>query len=275
MVYTMSTKKEATRLRLLNAARKLLEARGFHGVSLEDIAEAAGVSRQAVYKSHFASKAELLLDLVQHVHVAENLDELTRPVFEAPTALAMLEETIGAILKIEARLHDLALLLSTAALTDAGARAAWQDRLRIKRGAMRNAIDRVAAEGRLSSAWTADEALDILAALLSVDTYHALIVERGWQLEALISRVWAVCQSSFLVEPSPCEPSPESPCESSPCEPSPCEPSPCEPSPESPCEPPAPGEPPCEPPAPGEPPCEPPDEPPRKRAKASRRRNRK
>ena len=198
----MSTKKEATRARLLDAARKLLEERGFHGVSLEDIAEAAGVSRQAVYKSHFASKADLLLDLVRHVHVAENLDELTRPVFAAPTALAMLQETIAAIIRIETRLHDLALLLSTAALTDTGAAAAWQDRLRIKRGAMRAAIERVAADGGLESAWTVDQAVDILAALLSVDTYHSIVVERGWQPEALIAKVWDVCRKSFIVEPT-------------------------------------------------------------------------
>jgi len=197
----VSTKKEATRARLLVAARKLLEQRGFHGVSLEDIAEAAGVSRQAVYKSHFASKADLLLDLVRHVHVAENLDELTRPVFAAPTALTMLQETIGAIIRIETRLHDLALLLSTAALTDSGAAAAWNDRLRIKRGAVRSAVERVATEGRLHPAWTVDETVDIVAALLSVDTYHAIVVERGWQPEALIAKTWDVCQKSFVVEP--------------------------------------------------------------------------
>ncbi len=59
VVYTMSTQKEETRARLF---RRRSQAAGEAGVSpgvgLEDIAEAAGVSRQAVYKSHFASKAE-------------------------------------------------------------------------------------------------------------------------------------------------------------------------------------------------------------------------
>ena len=77
----MSTQKEETRQRLFDAARRLLLQRGFHGVRLEDIAEAAGVSRQAVYKSHFTSKADLLVALVQHMHTSEKLDELTRPVF--------------------------------------------------------------------------------------------------------------------------------------------------------------------------------------------------
>ena len=88
----MSTKKEETRVRLLEAARKLLLQRGFHGVGLEDIAAEAGVSRQAVYKSHFASKADLLLELVRYVHVAEKLDELIEPVHEAQTGPAMLEK---------------------------------------------------------------------------------------------------------------------------------------------------------------------------------------
>jgi AcrR family transcriptional regulator len=196
----MSTKKEETRLRLLEAARKLLMERGFHGVGLEDIAADAGVSRQAVYKTHFASKAEMLLELVRYVHVAENLDELLAPVFRAPTGLQRLDETIRAIVKIEARLHDLARLLSTAATTDAGAAAAWRDRMEQKRGGIRAALQQLHAEGRFSDAWTIEEAVDLLAALLSNDAYHQLVVDAGWPEEAMIGRVRDLCER-FLVEP--------------------------------------------------------------------------
>jgi AcrR family transcriptional regulator len=175
--------------------------RGFHGIGLEDIAQAAGVSRQAIYKSHFTSKADLLLELVQHVHVAENLAELTRPVFEAQSGLAMLEETIRAIVKIETKLHDLAVVLSTTALTDSDAAAAWRDRMEVKRGALRAALLRVEAEGRFNSAWKLEEAVDVLMALVSVDTYQQLVVERGWKEGALIRRAWELCQSSFVVPP--------------------------------------------------------------------------
>jgi AcrR family transcriptional regulator len=199
----MSTKKDETRLRLLDAARKLLVKRGFHGIGLEDIAQAAGVSRQAIYKSHFASKADLLLELVQHVHVAENLDELTRPVFAAQSALAMLEETIRAIVKIETRLHDLALVLSTAALSDADAAAAWRDRMEVKRGAFRAALSRVEAEGRFNAAWKLEEAIDVSMTLVSVDAYQQLVVERGWKDDAMIRRVWEICAGNFVVEPRP------------------------------------------------------------------------
>src|SRR3954470_16061648 len=107
LVYIVSTQKEQTRARLFGAARKLLMKRGFHSVSLEDIAEEAGVSRQAVYKSHFASKAELLLDLARHVHVAAKIDELTRPIVDADCALAMLEQTIRVSVTIETKVHEL------------------------------------------------------------------------------------------------------------------------------------------------------------------------
>src|SRR6185369_11844040 len=124
----MSTTKNDTRHRLFEAARKLLLKRGFHGVGLEDIAEAAGVSRQAVYKSHFASKAELLLELVRHLHVTENLDEFTVAYFAAQSGRQKLQEAIRTIVLIEGRIHDIALVLSAAATSDAGAAAALHDR---------------------------------------------------------------------------------------------------------------------------------------------------
>jgi AcrR family transcriptional regulator len=197
----MSTKKEDTRYRLFEAARKLLLKRGFHGVGLEDIAEAAGVSRQAVYKSHFASKADLLLELVRHVHVVEKLDELTRPVFEAKSALEMFEATIRASVKIETRVHELSLVLAAAAVSDEGAAAAWRDRMELKRGALRGAMSRLEAEGRLRRGWQVEHAVDVLDSLLSVDTYQRLVTERGWTQEQLIQKVQELCRAAFLVEP--------------------------------------------------------------------------
>jgi AcrR family transcriptional regulator len=196
----MSTSKNETRLRLLDAARKLLLKRGFHGVGLEDIAEAAGVSRQAVYKSHFASKAELLLALVQHLHVAEKLDELTLRYTQAKSGLEMLEEGIRAIVLIEARIHDIAMVLTAAASADAGAAAALHDRLEVRRGALRGALERVQGEQRLSPRWSVEQAVDVLSALTSVDTYQQLVVDGAWQPEELVRRVWELAQT-FLVEP--------------------------------------------------------------------------
>ncbi|HEY0465262.1 MAG TPA: helix-turn-helix domain-containing protein [Polyangiaceae bacterium] len=197
----MSTQKEETRARLFSAARKLLVKRGFHGVALEDIAEAAGVSRQAVYKSHFASKAELLLALVRHLHDAEKLDELVEPYLAARSGLAMLHEAIRTLVLIEGRIHDIALVLTAAALTDAGAAAALHDRLEVKRGAIRGALERVRAEGQFNSTWQLEEAVELLAALLSVDAYQRLVSEQGWEPERLIQRISEISQVFLQIVP--------------------------------------------------------------------------
>jgi AcrR family transcriptional regulator len=53
-------RKEQTRAELVATAREVFLERGFHGASLDEIAEAAGYSKGAVY-SNFTSKDELFL----------------------------------------------------------------------------------------------------------------------------------------------------------------------------------------------------------------------
>ncbi|MGC4962534.1 TetR/AcrR family transcriptional regulator [Gordonia sp. DT218] len=63
--------KAARRAELLEAAARLMAARGFAGVTLEDIGGAVGVSGPAMYR-HFSSKTdlldEMLVDISQRLH---------------------------------------------------------------------------------------------------------------------------------------------------------------------------------------------------------------
>ncbi|MGF6260844.1 AcrR family transcriptional regulator [Paraburkholderia youngii] len=61
---TRACKKEQTRERLLDAARRTFIERGLAATSVEHIAEAAGYTRGAFY-SNFSSQQELLLELLQ------------------------------------------------------------------------------------------------------------------------------------------------------------------------------------------------------------------
>ena len=85
--WTMQRRLEHTRNLLLDAAEEVFARKGFDAAALEDIADAAGYTRGAIY-SHFGSKAELFLavverqrqrfldgfaDVVESIH---NLDEL-------------------------------------------------------------------------------------------------------------------------------------------------------------------------------------------------------
>jgi AcrR family transcriptional regulator len=83
----VSTKRDATRARLLDGARRLLVERGYHGVTIDEIAKEAGVSRQAVYAYHFGSKSEFLIALLVHVEAVEGIAELLRPSDDAESGI--------------------------------------------------------------------------------------------------------------------------------------------------------------------------------------------
>ena len=54
------------RRQLLDVALQLFAARGFHGASMDDMAEAAGVTKPVLYQ-HFGSKRELYLEVLDDV----------------------------------------------------------------------------------------------------------------------------------------------------------------------------------------------------------------
>ncbi|MGV8941360.1 MAG: TetR/AcrR family transcriptional regulator [Lysobacter sp.] len=56
---------EAQRERILDAAQKCFVQHGFHGASMANIAETAGMSAGLIYR-YFAGKSEIILAIVQH-----------------------------------------------------------------------------------------------------------------------------------------------------------------------------------------------------------------
>lgn len=60
----VSARRQATRDRLLDAAHDVFAVKGVHGASIEEICEAAGFTRGALY-SNFADKEELTLALLE------------------------------------------------------------------------------------------------------------------------------------------------------------------------------------------------------------------
>src|SRR5205807_834342 len=67
---------------LLDVARKVFGAKGFHGVSMEDVAREAGVTKPILY-DHFSSKEALYLALLDAD--AQALEDRIRAALQAPT----------------------------------------------------------------------------------------------------------------------------------------------------------------------------------------------
>ena len=79
----MSSSRPDTRRAILEAAREMFGAQGYHGAGLEAVAKKAGVSRQAIYL-HFGSKADLLTALHLHIFETDVVPALARhPIWTA------------------------------------------------------------------------------------------------------------------------------------------------------------------------------------------------
>ena len=197
----MSSKRQQTRIRILESARRLLVERGYHGVGLAEVARGAGVSRQALYL-HFKSKAELLVATARHTDETIGVPEILRPVREARTAVEALDAGVAAYGAIEPDIYDVAAVVYAARRSDEAAEAAWQDRMAFRMANIRQGIERLQAEGLLADGWTVDEAADFAWALMSLHTYENLVVERQWPIERFVSRLQAILRGVLVAEPA-------------------------------------------------------------------------
>ncbi|MBI4289523.1 MAG: TetR/AcrR family transcriptional regulator [Chloroflexi bacterium] len=184
----MSTRKQQTRDKILNSARRLLAERGYHGVGLEVVARDAGVSRQTIYR-RFKSKAELLVALAEYGDELIGIPELLRPVREARTALEALDKGISAYAAIEPLIYDVWYTTYSARRSDPVAEAVWQNRMASRRESIRHDMELLQKEEILADSWTVEEATDFAWALLSVHTYEYLAVERKWAVEHFVQRL--------------------------------------------------------------------------------------
>jgi AcrR family transcriptional regulator len=105
---------ERNRSLVLEAARRVFLARGYHGASLDQIAEEAGFSKGVVY-SQFRNKADLFLELLE-TRITERAEENERIVAEmddGDVVTALIEHLVRvgreqqewALLVIEFRVH--------------------------------------------------------------------------------------------------------------------------------------------------------------------------
>lgn len=171
-----------TRTCLLDAARGLLEEGGPHGVGMEEIAQAAGVSRQSVYL-HFGSKTGLLLALVAHVDAARDVNEQVDRLWRLPDGLTALDAVADLAAATNPEVHRIALALDAARRWDPAFESAWQDRTTHRLERYQRLARWLKREGSLGAGWRTGHATDFIWSLTSVHAYDQLVVERGLSIE--------------------------------------------------------------------------------------------
>lgn len=170
-----------TRSRILEVAWGLVRERGPGGVTIAEIAAAAGVSRQLVY-FHFRSRAGLLVAMARHHDVRSGFVERIAASRSLPAVEGlevMLREWYGYIPEI----LPVARALEAAVITGDEGGSAWKDRMDDLWGAFRLAVERVEREGRLAGGWTVESASDWIWARSHLTTWQHLVGERGWAID--------------------------------------------------------------------------------------------
>lgn len=179
-----------TRQDIVTAAHDLFVEHGYVGATMTDIAAAAGVAVETIYRG-FGSKAGLF-EAVVEAAVAGGAARAMVGVEDRPAIRAVIDETdprkqlaLYAATQpgIQARIGPLVRVLKVATEVDEDLAAIW-DQLEHQRLEGMGRFARLLAErGVLRPGLTADDARDILWTINSHAVYEKLVDQRGWSPE--------------------------------------------------------------------------------------------
>jgi AcrR family transcriptional regulator len=187
---------EATRQRIIDAARACLTATPLLAVSLEHIAEQAGVARRTIYQI-FGSRVGLFEALEQDLLQRGGFAEVQAAFNENTDARQILEQMLSAGVRLLEREQAILRALYLQALIDPEAATLTQriDDGRI--GGMRYLAQLLEEQGYTRSDLTQAEVGDILALLTDFATFDQFRIRAGLSPEAIVRRL-RILASSLL-----------------------------------------------------------------------------
>ena len=193
----MSNSESETRTRILEATRQLMEEHRGQGVRMRDVAEAAGISRQAVY-DNFGSRAKLLVETTHYVDEVRGLEERRRRFREATTGVGHLEAYVEFWGNFIPEVYGMAKALLAVRETDEAAAAAWDDRMGAVRESCRTTIEALHRDGMLAPEWSRDVAVDLMWTMLSIRNWEQLTTECGWSTNQYVSRMQRLLKCTLV-----------------------------------------------------------------------------
>jgi AcrR family transcriptional regulator len=187
-----------TRRRILQATWELLERQGA-GVKLVDVADKAGVSRQAVYL-HFGDRSGLLVALVDFIDVSLGAVQLRAHIHGGATGVESLQRWIQTMSWYTAKIDRVTQVLESSQYQDEALAAAWRNRMSRRQQHIRSIVERIAAEGRLAEGWSVDAAVDLIYVVTMPGAWRELTRELGWTAEQYTQQLTRLVQSALLTE---------------------------------------------------------------------------
>ena len=192
---------EATRARILKAAKWLFSRRGIDRVTIADIAKRADVGGSTVY-ALFASKAGLLRALMQATLLGPRFEAARAQLDDVgdPVHLVALSAAVARAI-YESEAQELGLLRGVSAFSPE-LRKLEAEFERIRSDLQRARVEALFAAGRGRRGLDVDRARQILWMYTSRDVYRMLVHDSGWSPDAF--QAWlARTLVDALVEPVP------------------------------------------------------------------------
>lgn len=193
-----------SRQALLEAGRTILQEEGFAGLTMQAVADRAGLSRRGAYL-HFASVAALVAELFDHIAEVEGLGQSMETIWQAPDAAAGLQAWAHHLADYHPRVMAVDRALQQ---VEDHHPAAADHRTRVshtQEQICHRVAQWLAKEGRLAEGWTVATATDLLYGLISTDLINRLLHHRSWPQDQLAHRL-AVMLHSTLVATHPPKP---------------------------------------------------------------------
>ncbi len=194
----MTSIAKSTRELILDATLRLMEQRQGQGVRIEDIARAAGVSRQAVYL-HFATRSDLLIATARHLDEKLGLEaRLAEACATQEGGARAIEGFLAFWTGYIPEIYGLARALLILRETDPAAADAWNDRMAAMYQGCLNIVRCLADEGSLAPGWSVEEAADYFWTTASVTVWEQLTRERGWSQQRYAERLPWILKRALL-----------------------------------------------------------------------------
>ena len=193
----MSSGDPKTRELILSTTWRLMEKSQGKGVRIEDVAQAAGISRQAVYL-HFPSRTDLLIATARYADQVHGIEERLQEFRHATGAVKTMNAYLNFWANYIPEIYGLAKALQAARETDEAAKAAWEDRMGAMAEGCRCVIECLEREHLLAEGWTKTEAIDMLWSLLSVSTWENLTIDRGWKQSQYLAHMRKTLKRLFV-----------------------------------------------------------------------------
>lgn len=192
------SRSDRTRATILAAAWRLFDRSGSRAVRMEDVAEAAGVTRQTVY-FHFENRARLLVEVARYVdEVVERLPERAAPVWSSETGRQAVARFVELVADYYPTIHDVLREVYGNRVSDPDVDSAWRDRLASRKAACRGLIEWLHRDGELAEELEVDDATDLLTTLTSYGIWEDLTAYQGWDRVDYVRHLHRVIECSLI-----------------------------------------------------------------------------